>query len=250
MSVLALQNLSVHRGHNTLLENISLQLNAGELLVIAGPNGAGKSTLLQHLAGVMPIEQGKLSIQQRNVSTWQAKEWAQHVSFLPQLSRLSFPLTVREVVQLGSLATELTHQKLGELSEQALKRWQLMEFAERDVRRLSGGEQQRVQLARSWLQLQAEHCHIWLLDEPFSALDLCYQKQCLEQIQILKQQGKAIVLIVHDLNFARHCADRVLLLQRGRMVSVGSAAEVLTAERVSQTFLVDTYLEGNNLHWW
>lgn len=250
MNLVELQKLTVLQGTRAVLDSINLQVNAGEMIAVVGPNGAGKSTLLQHLAGISPITQGQLSVQQQATATWQSQEWAQHVSFLPQLSRLTFPLTVQEVVRLGGLSAAVTQQQLNQLTVQALAQWQLQDFASRDVRKLSGGEQQRVQLARTWLQLQAPSCQLWLLDEPFSALDLRHQQQCLQHIKTAKQQGKGIIIVVHDLNFARHCADRVVMLKQGQLVASGQAAEVLSAQQVSEVFEVATQLQGEHLFWW
>lgn len=250
MALLELQSLQVQQARRYLLKDIDLHINAGEVLAVVGPNGAGKSTLLQHLAGVQQITSGRLLIQQQDVQQWSAQKYAQHLSFLPQLSRLTFPLSVREVIRLGGLAHQWSHKVWQHHVEESITSWDLADFAQRDVRYLSGGEQQRVQLARTWLQMQAESCQLWLLDEPFSALDLRHQALALQHIQQLKQQGKSTVLVVHDLNFARHCADRVLLLQQGEVAAVGVATEVLTAERVSEVFALPTQLIHGHLQWW
>lgn len=250
MAILELQNLQVQQAGRYLLHNIDLRVNAGEVLAVAGPNGAGKSTLLQHLAGVQPITAGQLLIQQQSAATWQAQQFAQHISFLPQLTHLTFPLTVREVVRLGGLAHQWPHQRWQQQVENSIAAWDLQDLIERDVRYLSGGEQQRVQLARTWLQLQSEQCELWLLDEPFSALDLRHQALALQHMQQLKQQGKSIIIVVHDLNFARHCADRVLLLEQGKKVALGAAKDVLTAEQVSQVFALEAQLQNDYLCWW
>lgn len=250
MTLLTAHQLGQQRSQKTLLHNISLTLHAGEIVAVVGPNGAGKSTLLHSLAGILPITQGSLTIGAQSVQGWQARDWAQAISFLPQLSAVPFSLTVLEVVQLGGFAAGLAGQRLQAASTQALEHWQLSAFANANMQQLSGGEQQRVQLARTWLQLQAPSCQLWLLDEPFSALDLGYQQQCLAHIQSMQKQGKSIVMVVHDLNFARQCADRVLLLQQGEMVAFGSAKEVLNAQQVSEVFASATRLENGQLVWW
>lgn len=250
MTVLTLKQLSAQRNQRPILNNLELSLKAGELLAIVGPNGAGKSTLLQYLAGVLPIETGHLKIQQQSTRHWNATTFARHLSYLPQLSRLTFPLTVQEVVRLGGLAHEWTEQQWQAKTQQSLEQWKLLDFAERDVRFLSGGEQQRIQLARSWLQMQGKDSAIWLLDEPFSALDLRHQQLALNNIQQLKQLGKSIVLVVHDLNFARHCADKVLLIKQGKKVIEGAPTEVLTEHWVREAFSVQVCLEQGFLRWW
>lgn len=250
MALLELQQLQVQRSSQQLLTNINLQLQQGEVLAVVGPNGAGKSTLLQHIAGMQPITSGQLLIQQQSTHTWQALQFARTISFLPQLTRLTFPLSVREVIRLGGLAHQWPQKIWQQQVESSIEQWQLQDLAARDVRFLSGGEQQRVQLARTWLQMQADSCQLWLLDEPFSALDLRHQALAFKHIQQMQQQGKSIVLVVHDLNFARHCSDRVLLLQQGKVVAEGAAEAVLTAAQVSQVFAVNIELQQGYLQWW
>ena len=154
MKLLQVEQLSLVR-QQPVLQNISFDIGMGELVMLVGPNGAGKSSLVQSVAGVLPITAGKLSINQQDPSAWTAKEWARHISYLPQSNPVNFSLTVPEVVRLGGLAHEFYGTQLTELSQQAQQLWQLDEFAQREVRRLSGGEQQRCHLARSWLQMQA-----------------------------------------------------------------------------------------------
>lgn len=250
MTLLELQQLQVQQAGRYLLKDIDLQLKTGEVLALVGPNGAGKSTLLQRLAGVQPVHSGKLLIQQQDTQSWAAQEFARQVSFLPQLSQVSFSLTVQEVVRLGGLVHQWPHKLWQQKVQESIVAWDLQGLARRDVRYLSGGEQQRVQLARTWLQLQGEQCNLWILDEPFSALDLRHQALALKQIQKLKEQEKSIVVVVHDLNLARHCADRVLLLEQGKKVALGAAKEVLTAERVSKVFALEAQLHNDYLCWW
>jgi len=127
--------------------------------------------------------------------------------------------------------------------------WEIDYLAKRDVRLLSGGEQQRCQLARSWVQVQQEGSELWLLDEPLSALDLRHQQQCMAVVRQLTAQGKTVVIVVHDLNLARHHADRVVLMGCGRVVADGNPQAVLTAEQVAETFRLDIQLDGNYLNW-
>lgn len=249
MTLLQTSGLTVHRAGADILSNISVRVDAGELIMLVGPNGAGKSTLLQRLAGIAPLSSGTVQLLGQSTERWRNADWAARVTYLPQLSPLGFPLTVREVVQLGGLAHHQSVVSLRQQVQEALQRWDIDWLASRDVRLLSGGEQQRCQLARSWLQMQAPASHLWLLDEPLSALDLRHQQQCLQQIRALTAQGRSVLMVVHDLNLARRLADRVLLLCCGQLVADGPAREVLTAARVSEVFGVSTRLEGDYLQW-
>lgn len=232
-----------------ILQDMSLELHAGELVALVGPNGAGKSTLLQVLAGLKPLTGGQYWLGDKNTQTWREREFAQALSYLPQRTSVAFALTVAEVVALGSRMQALTQVQRRARVMQALTLWQLDALAQRDVRTLSGGEQQRVQLARSFVQLHAESCRLWLLDEPFSALDLRHQAGCFKQMQAQCAQGKTVLWVVHDLNEARRLASRVLLLDGGRLVADGAPKEVLSAKRVSQVFTVETAVGTEYLHW-
>ena len=249
MTLLTTQGLTVERGGAAIVDDIHLNIQAGERVMLVGPNGAGKSTLLQRLAGVQPLSRGSIHIQGQPTAHWRHQDWAQALAYLPQLSLLNFPLSVREVVQLGAMPHSDSVVALRRQVLDALERWDIHWLADRDVRLLSGGEQQRCQLARSWLQMQAPQSRLWLLDEPLSALDLRHQQQCLQHIHALAASGRSVVMVVHDLNLALRHADRVLLLCCGRLVADGRAQDVLTAERVSEVFGVATRLEGGYLQW-
>ncbi len=249
MSLLQTRHLTVERGGTAIVDDINLDIQAGELVMLVGPNGAGKSTLLQRLAGVQPLSRGSIHLQGQATAEWRHQDWARVLAFLPQLSPLNFPLSVREVVQLGALPHSNSVVTLRRQVQDALERWDIGWLANRDVRLLSGGEQQRCQLARSWLQMQAPPSRLWLLDEPLSALDLRHQQQCLQQLRATASAGKAVLMVAHDLNLARRHADRVLLLCCGRLVADGKPREVLTAAQVAAVFGVQTHLDGDWLHW-
>lgn len=248
-TILEVNHLCLHR-QQPILSDISFHINAGELVMLVGPNGAGKSSLMQCVAGVLAPTAGKLLIQQEDPAAWTAKEWARHISYLPQSNPVNFALTVPEVIRLGGLAHELYGESLIDKSQQATVLWQLEEFKQREVRRLSGGEQQRCHMARSWLQMQSESSLLWALDEPLSALDLHHQKLCLQQIKAQTERQKSVLMVAHDLNLVRHYADRVLLIDKGRLVASGTPGEVLSAENISRVFQVEARVEGNNVLWY
>ncbi|MCT7360429.1 ATP-binding cassette domain-containing protein [Thalassolituus pacificus] len=241
--------LGLTRGGAAIVDDVGFSLAAGELVMLVGPNGAGKSTLMNMLAGLLRPDCGVLQFAAADTVSWQRSDWAQRVTLVPQLSPMNFPLSVSEVVQLGGLAHSTSVVELRTQVHEAMQAWDVHYLADRDVRLLSGGEQQRCQLARSWIQVNQADSQLWLLDEPLSALDLRHQQQCMSQIRQLTATGKSVLMVVHDLNLARRYADRVLLLCCGRLVADGPAREVLTAGQVTQTFCVETLLEGDYLHW-
>ncbi|WP_430460133.1 ATP-binding cassette domain-containing protein [Thalassolituus sp. LLYu03] len=247
--LLVADSLSLVRGRAPLLGDVSFSLGAGELVILAGPNGAGKSTLLHLLAGQSEPTQGTLTLDGQACHQFSRAQWAQKVTLVPQHSALGFPLTAEEVVSLGGLAHQDSVVALRQQVQQALHDWDIHYLAQRDVRQLSGGEQQRCQLARSWIQVRQSGSRLWLLDEPLSALDLRHQQQCLQHIRALTATGRTVVMVEHDLNLARRYADRVLLLSCGRLVADGAAADVLSAEQVAETFRIDAVLENGFLQW-
>lgn len=247
--VITVSGLGLKKGNADILRDISFELQAGELTMLVGPNGAGKSTLLSLLAGLTREDTGSVTIAEQNSSGWTREEWARHITLVPQLSQMGFPLSVREVVELGGLAHSHSVVALRDLTMKALSDWDIEYLADHEVRLLSGGEQQRTQLARSWIQVhQAESC-LWLLDEPLSALDLRHQRQCIQRVQQLKAEGKAVLMVVHDLNLALRYADRVLMLSCGQLTADGVPGQVLTAKKVSDVFQVETRLEQGVLSW-
>lgn len=247
--MMTLDQLGLSKGNTPILQNISARLPAGQLTMLVGPNGAGKSTLLSLLAGLSLPSAGRLQFAGDDTRHWARQHWAQQVTLVPQLSQMGFPLSVREVVELGGLAHATSVVQLREATRQALADWDIGYLADKEVRLLSGGEQQRTQLARSWIQIQQPGSRLWLLDEPLSALDLRHQRQCLERVRQLQASGKSILMVVHDLNLALRYADRVLMLCCGELVADGPPDQVLTAERVSQVFQVETRLSQGYLHW-
>lgn len=249
VAIMALERIGVTRGQAPILQDISMTIEPGELVMLVGPNGAGKSTLLSIMAGLSNADQGQVYLQQRVSASLSRADWAASVAFLPQLTQMGFPLTVSEVVALGDMGN---HQRVVQQRQRlrdALQGWELDYFAQHEVRVLSGGEQQRTQLARSWLQATQTSNQLWLLDEPLSALDLRHQQQCMQHITALKNTGKAIVMVVHDLNLARRYADRVALLSCGRLVDFGKPADVLNAEQVQSVFQVDVQWQDHWLSW-
>lgn len=248
-TILEVNQLSLVR-QQSVLQDMSFQIYPGELVMLVGPNGAGKSSLMQSVAGVLAPTSGNLLVQQQEPSSWSAKDWARHISYLPQHNPVNFALSVPEVVRLGGLAHEYYGEALDQQAQRAIELWQLTEFGSREIRRLSGGEQQRCHLARSWLQMQSASSQLWVLDEPLSALDLQHQKLCLEQIKAQTKQQKSVLMVAHDLNLVRHYADRVLLIDKGRLLAAGKAEDVLTAENIKRVFQVEASVQGSYVRWY
>lgn len=211
------------------LDGVNAALEAGEITAICGPNGAGKSTLLQCLAGLLRPDNGDVLLDGRPLP--QGRERARRIGYLPQSGEIAWDLSVAALAELG----RLPHGDRGEAQVRAaLEAADLTDFADRPVSTLSGGERARALLARV---LAGEPQWI-LADEPLAALDLSHQLALLARLRAAAEQGVGVVLVVHDLALAMNHADRVLVLERGRLVADGPPEQALAAEIVAQVWRV------------
>jgi iron complex transport system ATP-binding protein len=235
------REISVSIGGRKIISGVDFDVQPGELAAIVGPNGSGKTTFLKALSGELPYS-GRVSINGRDLASMKPWEAASLRAVLPQATALSFPFTVREIVKLGltggrsgALAGED-----GRLPERALAHVDLEGFAGRFYQELSGGEQQRVQLARVlcqvWAPVLGSAPRYLLLDEPVSSLDIKHQLIIMNLARDFSQRGGGVVAILHDLNLTAMFADRIFVMNRGRLVAAGSPMEVLSDELISKVF--------------
>ncbi|WP_129666625.1 heme ABC transporter ATP-binding protein [Phytoactinopolyspora endophytica] len=236
-AVAAVRGAGVVLGGAQILHDVSLDVRTSEVLALVGPNGAGKSTLLSVLTGDIRPEKGTAELCGRATHEWSAAESAMRRAVLLQQVNLSFPFTVVEVVAMGRApwaGTERENDDEAAIAE-AMAVADVGAFAERRFNTLSGGERARVALAR----VLAQRTQLVLLDEPTAALDLHHQEMVLAVARQRAAAGDAVVVVLHDLNLAAGYADRVAVLSRGALASVGSASEVLTSELLSDVYTHD-----------
>jgi|TARA_B100000315_G_scaffold137571_1_gene126654 iron complex transport system ATP-binding protein len=227
-------------GAAQLLDDISVEMEPGELIIAVGPNGAGKSTMMKLLSGEISPSLGHVSIDGIDLGQWQLKELARAMAVLPQQSELNFPFRVHEVVSLGRIPHATGRQRDMEIVEELLVRLDIDHLAQRDFTTLSGGEKQRTQIARVFAQIwDREQGFFILLDEPTSSLDLAHQQAALTMVKELTGAGAGVFVILHDMNLAAQFADRLLLLHRGSIVSDGDPWSVLSRENIKQVFDLD-----------
>ncbi|MDH4441901.1 MAG: heme ABC transporter ATP-binding protein [Rhizobium sp.] len=230
--------ISVVRGRRRLIDRVSLRLEPGRFTVVIGPNGAGKSTLLKVLSGELLPDDGKVTYQDRPLGDLSALALAAERAVLPQSTALSFPFTALEVVRMGAVA----HGSLepGQAARQALARVGLAGFDARSYNALSGGEQQRVQLARVLAQMPDPivdgRPRAIFLDEPTASLDIGHQISVLEIARDFARRGGSVLAILHDLNLAAEFADHLAVLHQGRLVAEGSVVDTLTDRIVSSVY--------------
>lgn len=245
---IATEHVSVEISGKTILSDVSLTVQLGELLAVVGPNGAGKSTLLKVLCGELEPSRGAVLIEDKPLGRWPKRQLAQRRAVLPQQSSLSFGFSVLEVVLLGRTPhlQGIESRRDYEIATDAMRLTNTEQFAKRVYTTLSGGERQRVQLARVLTQIwESDQQRYLMLDEPTNNLDLHYQHSMLALARRFADDGAGVLAILHDLNLAAQYADRILLLDKGRVVSVGPPEAVLTPERIRQTFNVDVMVQGH-----
>jgi iron complex transport system ATP-binding protein len=224
----------------TLLQDVSLEIAPGEFLAIIGPNGAGKSTLLSALSGDRTISAGEVLLDGRPLGHWRKAELALRRAVLPQHSTVAFDFTGLQVAMLGLLAHRgrLSEPQMKALAEQALYETEALAFADRPYTVLSGGERQRIQLARVLAQCDADSAGrpFLLLDEPISGLDLAHQHAALSSARRRVDRGLGVLAVLHDLNMAARYADKVGIIENGRLTACGPTRETLDPDRLSTVF--------------
>lgn len=235
--MLRIQNLAVFYGSQCIVSEINLEVQSGEVLALIGPNGAGKSTLIRAVSGVVPTQSGAVHTNGDDFALLGSMRRAKYLAVVPQAVSLPPAFTVWETVlmgrtpYLGFLGQASSSDE--KIARRSLERVHALDLIERRVGELSGGEQQRVLLARALCQSTP----ILLMDEPTAHLDLQYQVSLLELVRELAHHDKlAVLLALHDLNLAARYADRVALMVAGQIRAVGTPRQVLTSELISQAY--------------
>jgi iron complex transport system ATP-binding protein len=241
--MLNVQNFFVLFGDRPVLHEVSLEVQSGEILALIGPNGAGKTTLIRAVSGVIPVQSGNVSVNGQDVSRLSPMERARHLSVVPQAHNLPASFTVYESVLLGRTPYLGWLGRTGKFDHEcvmcSLESTQLIPLSDRYVGELSGGEQQRVLLARALTQSTP----VMLLDEPTTHLDLQHQAGLFRLVRTLaKEKQLAILMVVHDLNLASLYADRVALLVEGEIKSIGSPFEVLTEANLTHVYNIPIHV--------
>lgn len=231
-----------------VLHDVSLAVRPGQLCVILGPNGAGKSTLVKILCGALPPTAGRVIIAGEDLARLDRRAIARKVAVVPQIVDVAFGFTVREVVMMGRAPHQGAWMAASERDvaavDRAIEACELHELASRPVATLSGGEQKRVAIARAL----AQETPVLLLDEAGAHLDVKHTIAVHELLRReLSRRDLACVAVLHDLNAAARYADRVALLQAGRIVGEGTVEEVMTYRRLTEVFETELYVGVNEL---
>lgn len=234
-------DISVRLAGRQVLHGVSLDAAPGAMTAIVGPNGSGKTTTLKAISGELTPSAGKVTINGRDIASLKPWELALKRGVLPQSTVISFPFTVREIVRLGLEAAATGKAAAGDrTADEALEAVDLAGFSGRFYQELSGGEQQRVQLARVLCQISAPVAdgepRYLLLDEPVSSLDIRHQLTIMRLARQFCADGGGVVAVMHDLNLTSMFADQIVMMKAGRIRARGAPKDVLTDETMEAVF--------------
>jgi iron complex transport system ATP-binding protein len=238
---LSAQGIKLALAGRVVLNDLSLSLPSGSLVALVGPNGAGKTTLLRALAGLLPST-GAINVGGDALSSLSLRERARRFAYLPQGHIMHWPLPARDIVALGRYPHGATDPSRltptdAEAVLRAMRATDVVEFSERRVTELSGGERSRVALARVF----AVEAPVILADEPTASLDPRHQIDIMKSLRAAADQGALVIVVTHDLSLAARFADTVLVLSQGRLVAQGTAAEALSEQVMADVFRISAY---------
>lgn len=238
--VVALRDVTVVLGEVRALDAVSLTADRGRLLGLVGPNGAGKTTLLRSIAGAVTPERGTIRVDGTDVDALASQAVSRRVAVVPQDSHVAFDFDVRDIVEMGRTPYA---SRIGDgdpartaAVERAMRRTAITELADRPISTVSGGERQRVLLARAI----AQETPVLLLDEPTASLDINHQIRTMELVDGLVGDGICAIAAIHDLDLAARYCDALAVLDEGRIVALGQPEDVLARETIAETFDVRT----------
>lgn len=229
---LQLDGVGVRFGERPILHDIRLGFAPGTLTALVGPNGAGKSTLLAVASGDVEADAGQVILHDRPIAHWKAMALARERAVMPQDHAVRFAFSVEEVVAMGRLPHPADPVRDAARVDQALEQAEMARLRHREVQTLSGGEAARATFAR----VLTQDTPLLLLDEPTAALDLRHQERTLRTVRGLADEGACVIVVLHDLNLAAGYADRIVLLQQGRVAADGTPDQVLTREHIERVY--------------
>lgn len=236
MSYLSIEGITLSYGDNTVLDGLNLQIEQGKITALIGPNGCGKSTLLKTIARILRPQHGRVLLQGQDIHQQATREISRQLALLPQAPITPEGVTIRQLVGYGRAPWSNRWGRLNDqdrqIIDQALAEVGLLEFAERPATALSGGQRQRAWIA----MILAQQTDLVLLDEPTTWLDIAHQIELLNMMRRLNDNGKTVVVVLHDLNQACRYCDELIVLRNGQLQQQGSPQTVFTKELVQNVF--------------
>lgn len=236
---MSVRNLVQGYGSKTILDDLSFDVDTGEVLALLGPNGSGKSTLIKTICNIMEPRSGQILIDETPIEDIDITDLAKIVSYVPQSTAAATYTTVMDTVLLGRkpYVTWSYRQKDIDYALDAMKAMRIIGYSSRDVSDLSGGQRQRVFLARSLAQCPS----FFIFDEPTSALDLKHQMNTMIKMrEVVHDKGAGMVIALHDINLAMNYSDKVLMLRNGKIFAYGTPDETITEENIRAVYGVES----------
>lgn len=248
MYALQVQNLKFGYKRGLVLKDISFNIEKGQFISIIGPNGSGKSTILKLLNNLYSPKKGNIFIEGKNIYGYKKRDLAQKIALVPQDTFLDYEFTVEDVVLMGRHPYKKRFQKEDEndfkIVEEALKMTNTLHLRDKLITEISGGERQRVVIARAL----AQNPSIILLDEPTSHLDINHQIEILNLLKRLNQEkSTTIVIVIHDINIASRYSDEIIMINEGKIVGIGRPEEVITKKNIEETYNLKVIIEKNRV---
>lgn len=229
------QNLSFGYNQKNILDKLDIEIKEGELTSITGPNGVGKSTLIKCMSNIHKLKSGVIYLGSDILDKKDSKELAKILGYVPQKEESNFSITVYEMILLGRRPYINWKVKDNDkkVVDQLIKRMKIEDLAERDINTLSGGERQKVAIARAL----AQEPEILLLDEPTASLDLNHQIEVMKTLQELAhREDRSVVVVLHDLNLASRFSDKVFLMSKNGLYKIGTPKEVFTVKNIKEIY--------------
>lgn len=246
MSIIDARNIKFGYDSTPVTDNLSFTVEEGQIVAIIGPNGSGKTTLLKIMNGTLLPDSGQMVVDGQETARWSRKIIAQKVAIVPQETSLIFPFYAEEIVLMGRFPHlgryRFEDKKDYAIVHEAMERTDTASFASRRFGELSAGERQRILIARAL----AQEPKILLLDESTAFLDLKHQSQFLTLLrQLNKEQSLTVIFVTHDINLAAQNAQKIILLDSGKIYAIGSPADVITAANIKEVYDVEAGIDAN-----
>ena len=229
-----------------ILDDISLHVESGDMVSIIGPNGSGKTTMLKAISNEISITDGEINFINKNISDWDLNDFANKKAVLSQSNNLVFPFSVIDIVKMGRFPLKNKGNQIEEnnLCKKILNIFDLDDYVNQNYITLSGGEKQRVQLARVIAQIWSDDYSkkILILDEPTSYLDIKHQHSLFQFLKELNKKGLTIIMVLHDLNHALLNSNKIAVLKDSKLISFGETKNIITEKLIKKVFEIDLKL--------
>ncbi len=244
-NILEVKNISYAINDKKILKNISFECKKGEIIGIIGANGSGKTTLLKTLNAILEIGAGEILLNNKNIKKYEKKELSKKIAFMNQNTNPGFDFPCIDIVVLGRFPYLSRFQKYSkrdfEIAEKYMKITNTLEFKNKSILEISGGERQRVLFAK----VLTQETDITLLDEPSSSMDMMFENELFKYVENMKKENKLVIAAIHNLRVAIKYCTRLILLANGEIIKIGSPQEVITKENLKKAYGVNAEIYQN-----